>query len=346
MVRHFRDVHERAQADLVGLRQSFQPGFDEDAILARQRHEVRHRADGHEIEMLAQLDFVPQRSVAFHQRVREFEGDADAGEGCCTCETFSRLSFAAAKQFRGDNLRIHQRHTVRQLCRRFVVIEHDGVHTTPLQPGNLFRGTRAAVHGHEQLRPVLLQTTPDAFGAQSVPFIHPVREEIFDRRARRPQHAQQQRARRYAVHVVVAVNDDALLAFDGVADPIHRRRHVRQLERVAKLAQLRIEKVFRSGNIAVAAIDEDLGQRRRDVKFAENGFDQRRLGRGDDPAFWLRVHFAGTNVIRDRSRLQIAPTTASWSRLGGLGFFHGSRFRLRAFAAVIPEHARAGDVDG
>ena len=77
-LRHTGDFHQRAQADIVRARQTFEAGAHENPILTGQRHEIRHCAECDEVEVIAQVDC--QLPVLLEKRVREFERNTDAGQ--------------------------------------------------------------------------------------------------------------------------------------------------------------------------------------------------------------------------------------------------------------------------
>jgi len=52
-----------------------------------------------------------------------------------------------------------------------------------------------------------------------------------------PQHFRQQRRGADSVHIVITKDDHRFLPLAGKEKTVHRRRHVRQQERVAKLLQ-------------------------------------------------------------------------------------------------------------
>ena len=164
------------------------------------------------------------------------------------------------------------------------MVENNRIHAALLEVRNLVSGTGAAVDCHEQPRLMFLETTGDPVFAEAVAFVHAVRQEIAHVGTRRPKNALQQGARGHAVHVIIAIDDDALVMVDGGKDAIDRRTHARQLERVAELAKLRVEETSRFGGIGIPAVDEDLGQCGRDTQRLGQRLHPRWFGVGNHPA--------------------------------------------------------------
>ena len=132
---------------------------------------------------------------------------------------------------------------------------------------------------------MLLPAPRQPLRAEPIPFLHSVRQKILNRRPGRPQHARQQRTRRHAIHVVIAINDNPFLRVDGLQNPLHRRQHIRQQEGIAELPELGLEKKPGRLHVVKAAIDEHLRQRRRQRQLPGERFLQRGFSRSNDPAF-------------------------------------------------------------
>ena len=73
-----RDFHERPHAGPARLRDALEPGADENAVLLHERHDIRDRADGREVEQL--LDVEARERLPLQQRVRDLERDARAAQ--------------------------------------------------------------------------------------------------------------------------------------------------------------------------------------------------------------------------------------------------------------------------
>ncbi|MCX6944995.1 MAG: hypothetical protein NT173_09595 [Opitutales bacterium] len=78
------DAHQRPQAGAAGLLQDAQAVAGEDAVLAEQRHEVGHRAQGHQVQVVAELERQRHRVLLgaelLDQAVGELEDEPDGAE--------------------------------------------------------------------------------------------------------------------------------------------------------------------------------------------------------------------------------------------------------------------------
>ena len=141
------DPLERAQAGATALREHLEPPANEDPVRADERHDVRDRAEGDEIEGVLQVRLrtlgaepaaLAQRSAERH---RERERHADRGEV---------LRWVAAAGL----VRVQDRGRRRQLDRHRVVIDDDRVHAEGRGRAHL-RGARdAAVERDEEAGPL------------------------------------------------------------------------------------------------------------------------------------------------------------------------------------------------
>ena len=181
----------------------------EDAIFILKRHKIGDRPERHEIEMLAQIEV--RERTPFQQRVRDFENKPDAAQVV--------KSLAA--------LRIHERDTLRQRAFDFVMINHDRIDAIRLQRGDLRDGRSPAIHRHQKLRMKRLDAPRHAVRAEAVTFIRAQRQETLRLSAKRAQYPREQCERRHAIHIVVAVKDDALFPIHRREQPVHRAIHVR-----------------------------------------------------------------------------------------------------------------------
>ena len=80
LVRHVRHIHQGPQPDLLRMRQSFQTRFYQNAVFACQRHDIGHRSDRHEVQMLAQVDALGKPPVTLQQCMGQLERNANTGQ--------------------------------------------------------------------------------------------------------------------------------------------------------------------------------------------------------------------------------------------------------------------------
>ena len=265
-----RDVHQRPQPDLARAGERPQPLAHEPAVLALQRHDVRHGRERDQVQIL-----VGQRRVlprALQQRLRELVGDAGGAQ------VRARVAVDA---------RVHERR-VRQHAvgaRRVMVGDHD-VH--PQRAGErdlLDRGDRA-VDRDQQVGPARGQLL-DRRAREPVAVVDPARQVPVHVRAQRAQRAHEDRGRAHAVDVVVPVDGDPRAALDVLEHaPCRRRQAGPGTERVALAGgqegpcRLRLPQ---------AAAHEHL---RDDVRAAQLGGQPRGGGEGVRGDLQARVHDA------------------------------------------------------
>ena len=113
----------------------------------------------------------------------------------------------------------------------------------------------AAVERDEQPR-ALPGQPPHRLGVEAVAFHQAVGHVGHDLRTRRPQEAGQERGRGDAVHVVVAVEGDALAARDGAHEPLHGRGHAFHEERVRQVGEARLQEALGVRRIGKPAAGE------------------------------------------------------------------------------------------
>ena len=120
---------------------------------------------------------------------------------------------------------IHHCHCVGQLGFAFVVIRHHKIDAQFPAEIRLFNGGDAAVHGDDQIHILFLQH-PNGGNVQAVAFLQPGGDipdtvcPLFAEKIR------QKTGGGDAVHIIVAVNSDGLLFFNGLTNPLRGLRHI------------------------------------------------------------------------------------------------------------------------
>ena len=135
---------------------------------------------------------------------------------------------------------IQHGHRHRQLVVRLVVVGDDQVDAELARPPRRFDAADAAVDGNDQRDAVGVQPL-DGRRLQAVAVAQPLGNEMDDVAAEHLERATEDDGRRDAVDVVVAVNGDPLAAGDGLLEPLDRRRHAGQLERIVQVIQRRVK---------------------------------------------------------------------------------------------------------
>ena len=162
---------------------------------------------------------------------------------------------------------------LRQCVARRVVVADDEVDAEAARVFDLLDGLDAAVERYHEGAAGAVGVV-DALGRDAVSFVvsvgnvevEPVDVEM------RAQERVDQRHRCGPVHVIVAVDQDALVAGGGQVDALDGRLHVFHQERVVLLAQVGSEE--RAGIVERrdATLDEQLSQHRVDVKLLRQTF--------------------------------------------------------------------------
>jgi hypothetical protein len=113
---------------------------------------------------------------------------------------------------------------------------------------------------------------------------HAMRHERHHPRARRPQRPRQQCGRALPVHVVIAVHQDPLPRPHGGGDQLDRPGHVRQVHGIGQRIETGAQEGGGRVGCLVPALQQQRGQRRRQVERAAQATHPLRLGlRANDP---------------------------------------------------------------
>ena len=178
-----------------------------------------------------------------------------------------------------------------------MVIENNCVHAAFAKRGNGFNGGRTAVHREQQVRRKFLQAIFHAVGAQAVAFVHPVRQIKIHLPAERAQDFKQQCGGSHAVHVIIAKDDERFIVLAGAEQSPDGGVHVRQQKRVGQIFEAGLEKIFNGGRFAEAAIEQALGQQRRNFEPQCQLTGKQRLRRRGRPA---EFHFVSRRMNTDK----------------------------------------------
>ena len=300
------DPFQGDQPGPLGRGQALQAGGNQDPVFAGQRDDVGNGAQRDQVEQGAQVEVGGARQARFasalDQGVGEFEGEADGaefGEGAWTGllgfgqgrlaeasvpaqhgrfgESPARLGLA-----RGccSELGIDQGDGGRRRGGNLMMVQHDHVHAALAEPGDGGDGGRAAVHGEQQRHGELPEAILHAILAEAVAFVHAMRQVVMDLPAERAQHFEQQGGRGDAVHVVIAEDDERLVALAGLEQALDGGRHVRQQERIGQVLEPGLEEAGDGRWLAQAAIQEALGEQRRDLQAWPPAARRARFGQG------------------------------------------------------------------
>ena len=143
----------------------------------------------------------------------------------------------------------------RQRLRGQVVVAHDGVDARFSRGGEGVKVLGAAVEGDDQGAPRHFGAF-DAFGRHPVALAVPHGDVRQHGDLKAFEEGRHHGDRGRAVHVVIAVDHDALVAFDGLHDPGHGFVHVLHQEGVVHLVAAGVQKVLHFIRGSHAALDQ------------------------------------------------------------------------------------------
>ena len=232
---------------------------DQDAVLPGERNDVRHSGERDQIEQM--VGEIRGKAEDRHQCLDQLERDTG------TAELLQTGAVVVA-------LRIHDRQGGRQpRTRKVVVGNHDLESCAPRQVYRAHRGD-AAVAGQDQTRAGRLGRG-HAHGAQIVAVPQPVREEGGHARTSLTERPGEQCRGALAVHVVIAVDQDADAGAHGTTHRIDRLRHAGEGHRVGQLIQSGAEEATGLIGRLHPAPDQQRGEGRGYAEAVGEGRDDR-----------------------------------------------------------------------
>ena len=234
--------HERGESHALRLAQRGKPLRDHRAVLAHERHHIRHRAEAQKVAVPRQ-----QRLLVAGERGGELERHAHASQPALRAV---RLVGA---------VRIDDRRALRQLRLALVMVGDDQINIFFAAQKRLIQRRDAAVHRDDQAHALRAERF-DGGGIQTVALLQP-RGDVADHiAAALAQKFRQQTGGGDAVHVIIAEHADF---FVFIQRPLHARAgalHVQQREGVGQRTVRRQKRVRRLGRVIAAAAQH----RRRD----------------------------------------------------------------------------------
>ena len=246
------DPHERAQADLLRLREAAQAEQRERAVLVDERHDVRDRGQRDDVEVALQ-----ERMVGAEQRLGELPDDAGAAEA---------REGIVALQRRDDG-------TGGERLGGAMVIGDDDLEPERARVLDLGNRGDPAVDRQDEVE-ALLGEPRQRLAVQAVPLLEPRGEMPGDVGVKLAQQQHGERRRADAVGVVVAVHADARTGLDRGDDRLDRLTHVAEGEGIVA-RQRALEEPARLGLVAEPAADE---HRRGHVVDLERGRKRPHIG--------------------------------------------------------------------
>ena len=245
-----RDLDERRDARQCSRLHAGHALLDNTAVLPAQRHDVCDRAERDELEVIREGRLAVPRLLRTlcREGLAELKGHADARE-----------ILVGVRAVRA--MRIDHRAGGRQLAARQMVVRDDDVElASALYRRNIRDRSDAAVHRDEQVR--LLRNLFECLAVEAVALRHAVGDVEVHLRAEFAQRPRQERRRRHAVDIVVAVDRDVLTPLQCLLDARYGLVHVAHRERVDKGQPLRMQEELRRIARADAAVPEERRHRR------------------------------------------------------------------------------------
>ena len=237
-----------------------QPIAGDEPVLAQNGHHVRHRADGHQIPVFPEHLL----SVSVHG-ADQLEGHAHARQ---------RLARRAVVRPLG----IHHRFRLREGLPAFMVIGDDHIHAPAVGIVRLFQIGDAAVHRDDERHAPIRQGV-DGGGIQPVSFRDPIRDIQFAPEPSPAEVVRQQAPGRDPIHIIIPIDRHMLPRGDGAGEPLDRRDHVRQPERVLQQFGAPGQKAVDLSGVRHPAEMEDGRQQGRAPRRQKRRRDHRASGR-------------------------------------------------------------------
>ena len=246
--RNLRQLHQSAQARLHGVCQCRKTQGRNRPVFAGQRHGVRNRGDGHQLEERGQQDAAGaraegvgvrrQRCSGVQQRLRQLERNRRSAQVLVGIGT-SRLRGIEHRQRVGDGCAVGR-----------VVVGDNEVEAKRARLHGLGDGADSGVHADHQAHAGLSRLAQDRVlhpialaDAMGQVIAHLRRLLRFHRQPDSLDGRLQQDSRRGAVHVVVAVDQDRLGVANCAQDSLDGSVHAQQLRRIVRrVVEQRIER--------------------------------------------------------------------------------------------------------
>ena len=214
-----RDVEQRREAGPPPARHDGETLRHEGAIEPDQRHHIRHRGQGHEVERLEEVRCRPAGPEPLLLQ-GSLQPDQHHEDDACGAERSEAREVVVT-------VGIDQRHGVRQLGAELVVVDHHGAEPEATRFRERNEACRSAVDRDQQGRAARCKVA-DRLQTRPVAVDHAVGDVDRGVEPRGPQIFHHQGRGGSAVDVVVAQNRDLLPDSDGPRQMLHGGSHVAQ----------------------------------------------------------------------------------------------------------------------
>ena len=222
---HIRHLHHGLDPRAWFQVHALQSEVGKHAVLAGHRNDIARRAHRHQVQQGLQL--VRFDAISLREALHELEADAAAAQflvGIWTVVAFwIQHRYGAGKRIPGA-----------------VVIADDHIDATLCGVVHLVDGFDATVQGDDEAH-VLLSGVVDALERDAVAFGIPIRDVEGDVTGEAQQEGIDQGHSRGTIHIIIAIDHDALVVPQRPFDPLDGYLHVRHQEGVMQLFQGRPE---------------------------------------------------------------------------------------------------------
>ena len=175
-------------------------------VLALQRHEIRHRPQRDEVEIITELDGKRDRVVLeaqlLEQSMAEFKHETDRAK-----ISPRRIRIALVR----FHMRVDQNPLGQHLLARTMVIDHQYINPLRAQVGHLRDRVRAAIQRDKQIWPATLERAINRTARQPIAVRRAARHHKPRLEPKTPQHHHQQGRATDAVDIVIAQHHNHLL---------------------------------------------------------------------------------------------------------------------------------------
>ena len=202
-------LQQGVEADEVRLGDALQATGDDDAVLPGHGHHVGNGADGGQGAVAGEKGLLPALAAQRQHQLQRHAAARQIGEGIGAVRPVG----------------VHHRHGPWQGVLALVVIGDDHIHAQRGGEVHLLHPGDAAVHGDEQLYPLLMEGA-DGVLPQPVAVLNAARNIVQHIDAPAFQVIHQDHRGGDAVHVVIPEHRHAATLTDGPADALHRPVHV------------------------------------------------------------------------------------------------------------------------
>ncbi len=247
---------------------------DEDSIFVEQRNDVGHRADRRQADCLDEK--------VSHSRADFFGLVRPLTNGPGELESDARPTQAGERIGRARQPWMHDRRRGRQAVGEFVVVGHDQFQAETLGRFGLGYAGNAAIHGHDD-RGAAICKRLQGLVIEAITLVNSVRDVIADFGSEQRQTFDQEGRPGNPIGVVIAIHDNRSFAANRPHQAFSRVGNSGEQIRIAQAIELGIEKLVNLPGVTDTPGDQQLRDDRRDIGFALQGRNPRRIVRTNPP---------------------------------------------------------------